>query len=80
MVDPLLGLTGASKAVVLRQIGPAMSLFATPEESPFVFGAYAAHLNQTVTSTPAVNVDEEHPQDSEPPVLRAPEQPGSAAA
>jgi hypothetical protein len=57
-----------------------MSLFATPEESPFVFGAYAAHLNQTVTSTPAPNLDEEHPQEVDPALLRLLEQSDSAAA
>ena len=57
-----------------------MSLFATPEESPFVFGAYAAHLNQAVTSTPAPNLDEEHPRESEPALLRSLEQTDSAAA
>jgi hypothetical protein len=57
-----------------------MSLFATPEESPFVFGAYAAHVGQTVTSPPAPNVDEEHPQDSEPALLRALAEADSAAA
>jgi hypothetical protein len=31
-----------------------MSLFVTPDESPFVFGAYVAHVNETRQPEPPV--------------------------
>ena len=41
--------------MLLLQIGgTTMSLFLAPDDGPFVFGAFAAHLNQAEPVGPAV--------------------------